>query len=80
MKISQTVSEVWSGHEYIVEMVMFNIQRVLSPYSRQIRVMVHVFCTSCCIRPEHEKSLGSTCLCLKQPLISLPLNAFLAND
>ena len=25
------VSELWSGHEYIVEMAMFNVQRAINP-------------------------------------------------
>ena len=31
MKISQTVLELWSGHEYMVELAMFNVQRVITP-------------------------------------------------
>ena len=44
MNVSQTVSELWSGHEYMVKMVQCskgnNSKRWLT------RVMVHVFCTS----------------------------------
>ena len=31
MKISQTVLELWSGHEYMVEMAMFNVQWAITP-------------------------------------------------
>ena len=31
MKISQTVSELWSRHGYMVELAMFNVQRVTIP-------------------------------------------------
>ena len=30
VKISQTVSKLRSGHEYMVEMAMFNVQRVIT--------------------------------------------------
>ena len=30
-KISRTLSELWSGHEYMVEMAMFNVQRAIIP-------------------------------------------------
>ena len=43
MKISQTVFNLQSGHEYMVEMVMFNIQRAIT--RRETRVMVLVFYT-----------------------------------
>ena len=32
---SRTVSELWSGHEYMVEMAMFNVQWAIAPKSRQ---------------------------------------------
>ena len=28
---SLTVSEFWNGHEYMVEMAMFNVERVITP-------------------------------------------------
>ena len=31
MKISQTVFNLQSGHEYMVEMAMFNLQRTTTP-------------------------------------------------
>ena len=31
MKISRTVSELRSGHKYIPEMAMFNIQKAITP-------------------------------------------------
>ena len=34
MKISRTVSELWSGHEYMVEMAIlniYNVQRAVTP-------------------------------------------------
>ena len=31
MKISQTVFNLQSGHEYMMEMAMFNVQRVITP-------------------------------------------------
>ena len=31
MRISQMVFNLQSGHEYMVEMAMFNIQRVITP-------------------------------------------------
>ena len=30
MKISQTVSQLWSRHEYIIEMTMFNVQMAIT--------------------------------------------------
>ena len=39
--ISHTVFNLQSGHEYMVEMAMFNVQRAITP-----KVTVHVFCTS----------------------------------
>ena len=30
-EIFTKVSELWSGHRYMVEMAMFNIQRVITP-------------------------------------------------
>ena len=31
MKISQTVFKLQSGHEYMVEMAMFNVQKAITP-------------------------------------------------
>ena len=31
MKILGMVSELWSGQEYMAEMAMFNVQRVITP-------------------------------------------------
>ena len=31
MKIPQIVSELWSGQEFMVEMAMFTVQRVITP-------------------------------------------------
>ena len=31
MTLSQMVSELWKGHEYMVEMAMFSVQRVITP-------------------------------------------------
>ena len=31
MKISRTVSVLWSGHENMVEMAMLNVQRIITP-------------------------------------------------
>ena len=31
MKISQTVFNLQSGHEYMVEMAVFNVQRAITP-------------------------------------------------
>ena len=31
MKISQTVFNLQSGHEYMVEMAKFNVQRAITP-------------------------------------------------
>ena len=45
-EISQTVFNLQSGHEYMVEMAIFNVQRAITPKVGQTRVMVHVFCTS----------------------------------
>ena len=49
MKISQTVFNLQSGQEYMVEMAMFNVQcsKGNNSKSRQTRVMVHKFCTPC---------------------------------
>ena len=27
----QTVSELWSGHKYMVQMALFNVQKVITP-------------------------------------------------
>ena len=45
MKISQTVFNLLSGHEYMVEMAMCNVQRAIP--TKVERVTVHVFCTLC---------------------------------
>ena len=31
MKISQTVFNLQSGHKYVIEMAMFNVQRAITP-------------------------------------------------
>ena len=40
MTISQRVSELWSGHEYMIELAMFNVKKATTPKV----VTVHVFC------------------------------------
>ena len=35
MKISQTVFNLQSGHKYMVEMAMFNVQRAINPKVRK---------------------------------------------
>ena len=45
MKISQTVFDLQSGHEYMVEMAMLMFIGQDSK-SRQTRITVHVFCMS----------------------------------
>ena len=45
IKISQMVFNLQSGHDYMVEMVMFNVQIGNNSKSRQIGVTVNVFCT-----------------------------------
>ena len=47
MKISKTVFNLQTGHKYMIEMAVFNVQSEISPKSGQIRVTVHEFCTSC---------------------------------
>ena len=44
IKISGTVFNIQSGHEYMVEMAMFYDQMAITP--KVTRVKVHVFCTS----------------------------------
>ena len=39
-----TVFNLQSGHKYIVEMAMFNVQRAITPKVGKT-VTVHVFCT-----------------------------------
>ena len=43
IKISQTVFNLKS-YVYLTETAMFNVQRAITPLSRQTRVTVHVFC------------------------------------
>ena len=43
VKIPRTVFNLQSGHEYIVEMTIYNVQRAIAPNTR---VTAHVFCTS----------------------------------
>ena len=42
--ISRTVFKLQSRQEYMVEMATLNVQRAITPNSRQTRVTVHVFC------------------------------------
>ena len=46
--ISQTVSELWSGHKYMVEMAMFNVQKVMTPKvcKPELRFMCSAHCLS----------------------------------
>ena len=46
VKISCTAFNLQSGHEYMVEMAMLNVQMAINTKSRQTRVTVHEFCTS----------------------------------
>ena len=46
VKIFRTIFNLQSGHEYMVEMAMFNDQRGKNSKIRQTRVTVHVFGTS----------------------------------
>ena len=46
MKISRTVFKLQSGHEYMVEMAMFNVQRATIPNvgKAELRVMCSARC------------------------------------
>ena len=44
MKISRTVSELLSGHKYMVEMAMFNVQRVITPQADKPEL--HFMCSA----------------------------------
>ena len=46
MKISQRVFNLQSGHEYIVEMAMFNVQRAITPKigKPELRFMWSAYC------------------------------------
>ena len=51
MKISQTVSNLQSGHKFMMEMAMFNVKKGSNsksgPTGGPSRVMEHKFSTSC---------------------------------
>ena len=42
MKISQTVFNLQSGHEYMMEMAMFNVQRAITPKVSNGSRVLHV--------------------------------------
>ena len=44
--ISRTVFSLQSGHEYMVEMAMFNVQRAISPKAGKSELRFLVFCKS----------------------------------
>ena len=45
MKISQAVLMLQSGHENVVEMAIFNVQRAITPKNTQSKVAVFALCT-----------------------------------
>ena len=47
MKISQTVFNLQSGHEYMVKMAMFNVQRAISP--KVGKPELQFICFACCL-------------------------------
>ena len=46
MKISRTVFNLQSGHEHIVEMTTFNVQRAITPKvgKPEVRLMCSAYC------------------------------------
>ena len=46
MKISQMVFNLQSRHDYVVEMVMFNVQRAITP--RVSKPELRFMCPACC--------------------------------
>ena len=68
MKIPQTVFNLQSGHEYMVEMAMFNVQRAITPKegNRELlfmcsvcRFMVLYICVKFCENITNGVSLWS---------------------
>ena len=48
MKTSETVYNLQSGHEYMVEMAMFNVQRAITP--KVGKPELWFMCSACCFK------------------------------
>ena len=47
MKISKTVFDLQSGHKYLVEMAMFNVQRAITPKVGKLEL--RFMSSACCL-------------------------------